>query len=253
MSTPTTEQPTKVSFRALGAENMVAQAIEGFMPGSLRLYDRESGATIHIDGRPRVCEHRDFISLQFVGETIRTAEVTIERPRRRFGARGPLEMSRVTWSTGGQSDLASAKATAELLLFAVEVAGILDSWAERGELPRLRADEATGEPLAASASLHAMTGPDFVSGDEVDVSIYAPGGEIGRFVGTVRGTILNVGAEVDIILADASAVAEILADADVDVDGLREFIRPYPGARGSAVEVIHVLRNVQRDQVTPVV
>lgn len=214
MSTPTTEQPTKVSFRALGAENMVAQAIEGFMPGSLRLYDRESGATIHVDGRPRVCEHRDFISLQFVGETIRTAEVTIERPRRRFGARGPLEMSRVTWSTGGQSDLASAKATAELLLFAVEVAGILDGWAERGELARLRDDEQRDAQMAEASEMIANAGgPDFKVGDLVDVAIYPAGPTNVKPVGKVRGRIRT---------ASTSAVVALPLSEQGDLDSLFE-------------------------------
>lgn len=259
-------QPAKVSIRALGAANMVAQAIEGYLPESLRLYDREIGSTIHIDGRPRACEYRDFIELQFTAPGVRTARVTIERPRRDIA--GAIQKSGVTWSTGGRSDLASAKATADLLAFAVDVAKILDDWADRGELARLRVDEATGETIAQAnvdavargespgavgrAELHGATAPDFTPGDAVEVEVAMAGRPDQRPAGWLAGTVLNVGAEVDVVLD--------LGDWGEDAIGEVEYVLSRSGGDVTLMDLkeqvdgreVYVLRNCQRESVKPV-
>lgn len=114
-----------ISIKSISAAHEVASTIEGYGE-TLVLLDPEVDASVQI--RP----NRDITEIEFRGEYVSTARVSIERPD---GER----RAKVTWSSSGSRDegCGSAAATATLLVFAVAVARTLDDWAERGQLARL--------------------------------------------------------------------------------------------------------------------
>jgi hypothetical protein len=240
---------TEISIYAVSAPQAVAELACGFRPDGLTV--EMDGSFVQLDGR---VEYRDFTELRFGGTSWGTARVTIERPRNAYGER---QTAQVSWSSGGRSDLKSARATSRLLDFAVRVAEQMDAWAAAGKLPYLRVDEQTGEPTqldlarqtneACIQAARDLAKAEPIVGDLVDVAIYAPGPSDARAVGHLRGYVISAGAEYSVgLIDDEEDIADTLGRGDVDLDDLRE-------SNGEvAPEGTPILENCQREWLTVV-
>ena len=120
-----------LSMNAVAAAHAVAAAIEGY--GEEIRLSYEPGAAVVV-----VPVGGHYTELRLDGDGVRSARVTIERPELEWNGTD-VKPTRVSWSSSSSSSSGArdALATADLLRFACAVAGILDGWATRGELPRL--------------------------------------------------------------------------------------------------------------------
>lgn len=135
---PATNTVLTTSIRGLGAVTAVASAIEGVGPHEKFRLTSEHGSVPVATNAVR--GNQAYTSLRFFAEETQewaSAEITIERPERRYG--DVLYPATVTWSSAssGAWGTHAAVLTAELLGFAAQVADQLNEWASAGALPRL--------------------------------------------------------------------------------------------------------------------
>jgi hypothetical protein len=123
-----------INIKSISAAHEVASTIAGVPADAagVVVFDEKTGgaqATV----RPGL----DVTEIEFRGEYVSTARVSIERPY--VDLHRGLTATTVRWSSSDSRALGTedAAATARLLAFACAVAERLDAWAEDGALPYL--------------------------------------------------------------------------------------------------------------------
>lgn len=223
-----------ISIQSLGAEHNFAQAIEGF-------HDLTQTTLCAGPVEQVVRANRSMTELRFPG----SSTVTIHRVEDVFGER---QDAFVSWSSSSSAG-SDPVLTARLLAFAAGVVALLNEWAESGQLPRLAPTSGiTAADAAAMNDSDPNRGIDCTTireGAEVDVEIRAPGGPVGRVLGSIRGFVLNAGGEYDVAIdweqEDLEDVEHLLGRCDVTLADLYD-------AHGGR----HILRNCQRGELTRV-
>lgn len=124
-----------INLTSIAAANEVASAIA--LGENFTLAHPGYGVTSEY-GAVRVGDYTEFRLVNEDG--LRSANVTVERPRASWREDGQFEPSAINWSSAGGSRIggtAPALLTADVLAFAARVAAILDRWAAEGQLSYL--------------------------------------------------------------------------------------------------------------------